>query len=633
MGIRLSASRCKESILRDVLCQTLWVAMTLACASAEWEGARHEDTAAAYARFLRAHPRSPHLREAAERLDFQRLRQAPSWEEVSAFRAHYPGSDLLAELVSVLEESEFARARREGTVEAYEGFLELFPAGGQASRARGNLEFLRAEGFGGRAAALAEFAVRNPASDYADSARRVVAVLAARPATRFERLELHVEIDPTTPSRERLLRMFTQRAAQAYAESGPLLVSGGSDADSDGSLAQLRIRHREEPGEILAARDGHSKKAVRATTEVVLTRSGGSRVLWRRFFTLHTEISPGRASGSVLLSPAAAAYWASFFVPMVSWSTDHAVQTRFELSRPVAATDLSATRAVFLFADGDFRVIDPIGAKPDEVLFEYRRPRDLSRFDGVRLFGKSVVLFGEDGLEVVSLDARGARRAHVLERGLVGSVSAVEHVGSKLLIAGSRGLAWLSTSSAAVEPVLGYPLRGLARAGDAFLISDGASVLTASLASLRDRRLLGELHLGRGFAPSRLRADGRRAIAIGEHGVACLDLSDPARLRVMSRLGRSVVGTVSDAVIVEGQALLVGDRGLQLLDPACERVTDSVDVSDAERLAAAGRHVLSAGGRSLALIDAGALLGDSLASPRAVPAAQAPHSGRRKTER
>ena len=159
--------------------------LAVACAGRDFDLARRQDTAAAYHRFLRDHPRSAQAEQASQRLELARIRANPRVEAYEEFAARWPQSPLLPELRAEVEEPAFSRARALGTAAAYRAFLADFGAGSQAARAQGNLAYLEAGGFGGRPAELAEFAAAHPQSDFAAEAARTASGLEARQRSAF----------------------------------------------------------------------------------------------------------------------------------------------------------------------------------------------------------------------------------------------------------------------------------------------------------------------------------------------------------------------------------------------------------------------------------------------------------------
>ena len=154
--------------------------IALSCAGRSFDAARAEDTAAAYHRYLREHPDSRYAEQARQRLEFVRIRSKPSVETYEAFAKRWPQSPLLAELRVLVGEPAFAQARARGTAQAYREFLEKFGESPHAQRALANAAYINARGFGGRPAALADFARRYAESDFAAEAARSAASLEAR---------------------------------------------------------------------------------------------------------------------------------------------------------------------------------------------------------------------------------------------------------------------------------------------------------------------------------------------------------------------------------------------------------------------------------------------------------------------
>ena len=76
------------------------------------------------------------------------------------------------------------------------------------------------------------------------------------------------------------------------------------------------------------------------------------------------------------------------------------------------------------------------------------------------------------------------------------------------------------------------------------------------------------------------------------------------------------IGEVRDALAVSGQVFLLGDRGLQVVDRAGERVAESLDVSARQHLAVGGRHLVLIGGRTLEVVDTTPFVASMPAAPR-----------------
>ena len=576
----------------------------LACAGTAWERARDEDTLAAYHRFLTDYQDSDHAAEARARQALVRLRSRPSAEGWDAFRAEFPDEALLAELRPSVAESVFARTRAIGTPEAYREFLEDFGDGEFGERARGNLEFLSAGGFPGRPDELAAFAERQPESDYAAEARRSAAAVDVRERSAIRTVGLVVEIAPGTPNPERLVRVFSERAAQRHAEAGIALVplAGESDPRAASLPVRLVIRHQEESIRADFSAERGTASGILATTRVRLTRAGVEAPIWDDAFEFRA-IGAVRGPDSVLFGPGAQGWWASFFVPVVSWQSSVAVRAKQSLGKPVASLAISGSRAIVLFTDGDLEMFDlgdpdrpaPIGA--------YRRKRDLSRWSGLHVSGERIVLFGPDGIEIVELREGRFVPSLALDRGKVGTIVAVESIGRELIAAGARGLVRIDPQMGQREVLFERPVYGLARSGEHLLFTDGASLFVSTQALLRERRLEAELRLGRGFGPAALHVDEGQLIVIAQRGVAVIDISQPGQPRLASRIDATEAGALRDAARIGGRLFLLGERGLQLADPQGSRVVDAACVAARLQVAPAGRHLVMIGEKSLQVVD------------------------------
>ncbi|HEY8152602.1 MAG TPA: hypothetical protein VII72_00580 [Myxococcota bacterium] len=588
----------------------------LACVGT-WERVRAEDTAAAYHRFLREHPDSDQAPEARARLALVRLRSKPTAEGYDSFRAEFPDESLLPELQAIAERSVFERARASGTAEAYRAFLADFGAGEYTERARGNAEFLEADGFGARPDELAAFAERNPTSDFAVEAKRSAETISVRSRSSFRSVGLRVEIAPGTPSPDRLIRVFTERATRRYAEAGLALVPLAGDRDPrEASLpVRLTIRHDEATERSDFATDHVSASGILATTRVTLTRKGEQAPFWSDEFHFR---APGAIAGeaSVLFGVGTQNYWASFFVPVATWDTSAAVRAARGLDKPVASVAVSEARAIVLFTDGDLEMFDVGDPQQPVPLGAYRHKRDLTRWSGLQVAGDRIALFGPDGIEVLALQAGRFAPVLALDRGTVGSIIAVESLGRDWVAAGNRGLVLIGEGKARPEPLLEREVRGLARIADRVLFTDGTSLFVSTVPLLRERRVESELRLGRGFGPGPLRVDGDRVIVIAQRGVAVADLSVPGAPRLESRVETAEAGEIRDAARIAGRLFLLGDRGLQLTDARGSRVVDSACVVARMRVAPAGRHLVMIGEKTLQVVDATPFLaGPGLAAP------------------
>jgi len=597
------------------------VLIAFGCVSSNrgWEEARRQDTPGAYHRFLRENPNSSRAEEARERLAFKRLRQKPTADGYEEFREQYPESPFLAEIQPIVEESVFGRARALATSDAYAEFLAEFPDGPNADRAAGNAEFIEKRGFGGNPADLAAFAARHPSSDFATEARRSAASADARRRSVFRRVGFIVEIAPGTPGAARLARSFAARASRHYARTALELVplSGAGDPRAAQVDALLTIRHREE---IVGAEIGVGRSAspgVLATTLVTLARKGDARPITSEEFSHKVAVSARKDDESILFGGSSRRYWDAFQFPVATWSTQIAARAPFPLPKPGIAVEAIDHRVVVLFEDGSFQVVDLSDPAAPQVISQYRHPKDLSKWNDLRIIDGRVVLFGENGLEMVDLASGAPRRILALDRAKVGGVVAVEKVDAGLLVAGSRGLILVKGGAAAPQPLIEKSVLGAAMWGDRVFFTDGDSLFVSSMPLLRKQKAEARLRLGTRFIPSRVRVSGATVVVTGERGVLLVDVSNPGQPRIHSRISSLAVGEISDALAVRGRLFLLSERGLHVSDASGTRFEDFVDVSARTRLGAAGRHLVMIGGGSLQVVDTTPFVAPrSLAAPR-----------------
>jgi hypothetical protein len=593
------------------LCSLLALALALAgCAGQSWDQVREQDTPAAYRRFLTEHPRSPHAAEAQERIAVLQLERDPTPEALERFQQEHPNSGATAQLTQRLEAREFEAARSEATAAAYDRFVASFPTGALADRARGNAAYLRANGFAGRPDALALFLQQHPASDYAPEAQRVVAAVAGRSARRPGVVGLRIEIASGVGDTNRLRNLFSTRAHELYAAAGVSLVDGTADTT-------LTICHDERAASAQDDDGRLSKSGVVAETTVSLQRQGEAEPIWSEVFRWSVQDVDRRAGSSALLAHAAAGYWERFFVPIATWPTQMAKRPAWNAGSRLVGVEAGVSRAIALSPDGSFRELDLSDPSAPHLIASYRRPAGVAQFSGVQRVGDRVVLFGEDGIEVVARKGGTYRLLFALDRGSVGAVSGVVEVDGKLLAAGTRGLVRIAPDGSGVERILERPLRGIARIGDSLLVVDDQWLYSGSASDPGPRGFAREAEVGRGLDVRGLRVGDGVAIVLGTHGIACFAVTGGGPVRALSRPRSNVVGSVSDAAILGGAVFLVGERGLQVFDPVRGRVIDGVDVKGRAAIAAGGGHLVAVGGDRLEVVDASPWIA------RAAPAAPA----------
>jgi len=566
-----STRRCFVGIVSALL------AVNCAPSIMSWEKALLEDTPTAYHRFLRENPKSPEAAKARERLAQARLAKTPTLEGYIEFRADYPDSPLPTEIRQQLEGKFFERARVEGTREAYAEYLADFPNGVFSERAKGNSQYLSENGFEGRPADLEAFAARYPSSDFTDEAKRSVASLDVRRNSVLRRIGLVIEIAPGTPGADRLQRSFSERAIRHYARRPLKLValSGEMDPLAGRVDAILTIRHSEKKVEANYSVAKATTPGVLATTHLTLQRRGGSSPIASEELHLKVPLSGFQNGKSILFGASSKRYWEDFYFPDSTWSTQVAARAPFVLPKTAVAVDAEAHRAVALFEDGGFLVVDVSDPANPWVAGRYARPRDLSTWSGLRIHGSRVAIFGDAGIEVVELAAGKPHRVLALDRGKVGGVVAVEPVGSQLLVAGSHGILLVKPGT---EPrmLVDKVVLGAAMRGNRLLFTDGASLYAASLQHLLKQKAEGRLHLGNSIRVNRVRIAGDSAVLFGEHSVLVVDVTNPRQMKIRSHINTRTFGDIHDAIAVGGRLFLLGTRGLQVADAGNSQIADSV---------------------------------------------------------
>lgn len=584
-----------------------WGAVSLGCAGGAWNSALREDSAAAYARFLRENPRSEFEDEAKARLAFVRARSKPTRHAFDAFQKKYPGHPLVDELKPYMQDVYFDQARALGTAPAYADFVDRFPSSTHSARVRGNIAYLEAAGFVGDSAGLRAFIDEHPASDYAAEAKRSLAALDATGRDGFRKVGLVVDVPASVPNADRLRRLFVERAVQIYGPSRIALVplSGKSDPMADEVGALLVISHRES--DVAPRYDGEASESIQsvlAETTLRLRSAGGTGAIWEDVLAFRVPRNELKADESALLHPRARSeYWQeTFFVPIASWDTRASRRESAAFEKVVVDVEVIGSRAIVLFGDGDFRLLDLSDPNQPVDLGHYARSRDLARFEGVKSVPQGIAVFGADGVELVQHAAKGLERAKVWGRDLVGSVVAVEPTRGGLLAASNRGLLWLSEDGRQ-KTLFPRPVLGLAQVNEKLVFTDGVSLFVTSFDVLRNGRVEAEMRLGRGFRPGAIRLNGTEAAILGDPGVAWVSLREPLQPRLVSRIERVEVGEVRDAAVVSERIYLVGPRGLQVSDASGEQIVNSVDVDARHRLGAFGRHVVVVGEDRVQVVD------------------------------
>lgn len=577
------------------------------CLGDPWRSVHKQHNLADYRRYVQEYPESRNRTKADENIAYLELERTPSLDGFARFQTDYPNTQLGDSLRDTLEPKAFDRARFAGTPAAYTEFMALYPRGPFAERALGNMVFLEADGFKGNPRSLADFASSHPSSDYAVEARKSSEALEVRLANHFDRVGLVVRISPETSEVARLVGAFTDRAKRQFKSAGQTLVSVPAlqtpAQQSKLPKARLVIEHKEVPTKAKLSKGDFSRPGMRATTRVSLYPEVGADPIWQRVFNLRLDRDKLFAGTSMLFNPSALPYWESFFVPVASWPNRATLRKTLSTTEKIVAVDSSGDRAAIMFGNGEFRLLELANSEEAFPLAKYNRPKDFTRWKGIKVLGKRVLIFGDDGIEMVGFSEAGPKKIGGQERQAVGSIVAAVPYGRELLLASSRGLLLTDSNGKNVRRLLRRPVKGLDRVGDSLVFTDGESVFVSNMKLLGEQRVLGQVELGYEFGPRRVVAFGQLAVVLGKGGAVVVDLKQPSAPKVVSKLAPKHVGKVGDAVTASGRLFLVGQRGLQLLDKSARNVVESIDIGPRERVARMGRFLVTIGDEGLQVID------------------------------
>ena len=576
--------------------------LSLGCTGMAWKKALRTDSAAGYYQYIRDHPKSDYVADAEQRIAFHKVLRRPDLTGYRRFQSEYPDSMLLPKLRVAIEELAFEAAMAAGTADAYRSFQKEFADGTNVRRAAGNAEYLAANGFGHRPAELQAFASRYPESDFAAEAQRSLQALETRSQTRFRRVGLEIKIRRGTPEAKRIAKAFSDRAAKIYRDSGLELVPARRGVE----LPEMRltIQHGEKLESATVKGGEMSRAGVVARTRVTLRRGAKGPVVWSRDFQIRV-LPHQRIAGASLLfaSEPSKLYWEDFFVPVATWESRAAVRSAVELGDKVVAVDADQSRAVILYGSGDFQLWGLSDPEAPVLLAEYDRASEIEHFHGVRIIDDRVVLFGQDGLEIVHFGAEGPKPAVTRSRGEVGSIAALEPVRDGLLLASSQGLLLTDRKGGNARRVMRRMILGMSAMGENLVLADGDTVFVSTVELLRQQKVIAKLRLGREFKPARVRVADEHAVVMGDTGVVILRIPRSGKPRVVAKLNRASSGEVRDALSMAGRIFLVGSRGVQLLDLDRQRVAEAVDVVPRQHVARSGRHLVLVGDDRLQVVD------------------------------
>jgi hypothetical protein len=578
------------------------------CAGQAWRSAVAEDTPAAYYRFMREYDDSKYSAQAVERLEFHKLKRNPTLKGFEGFRERYPDSDLIAELHPILEKPAFEAARAQGTVDAYRSFVDAFSNGSLVERAEGNAVYVAADGFGGDATLLGRFASDHPESDFAAEAERTAQATALRQGKPIGRVGLVLQIDASTPEIKRVHAALLDRIEGLAERVGLEIVQvPATTSPAHGGqypVARLEVTHRESAVESGMKAGGLARPSIVGVTQVVLREKAGGAIIAKRRFELRVVDKEHVPGTSVLFSEAAPRYWDEFFIPAARWRNDKTIRPPIELGAPVVDVDAVGDRAIVLFENGSFEVLGLADPTQPVQLASYRRGEDYKRWSGVQLLGSRVAIYGEEGLELVRFGSTGPVAEATWDRGQIGRVLAIAMVDENLVIVGAKGMQVLDPATGKIRRVMRRVIQGLDAAGDVLVFADGETVYVSSLALLAENRVIAQMKLGRSFGPNNVRVHDRAAIVTGPGGALVIDLRRPEAPKALAKFSTREVGEIVDATRVRGRSFLIGARGVLLLNRELSRVEETIDISESNRVAVMGRHLVLANPTGVQVVDA-----------------------------
>ncbi len=364
----------------------------------------------------------------------------------------------------------------------------------------------------------------------------------------------------------------------------------------------LEVSHREE-AVTGAAAGGLARPAVLGVTRLVLRDQKSGSVIAERSFEIRVDDKAHVTGTSVLFSAAAARYWEQFFVPFARWNNDRTIRPPLELGSPVVDVEGVGNRTVVLYEDGDVDLFDFADPQKPVKLAGYERGEDYKKWTGVRVIGERIAIFGEEGLELVRFEHGRPMRERSWSRGEIGRVLGLAAVGHEFVIVGAKGMQVIDLETGTIRRAMRRVLQGIGAAGKALIFADGESIYVSNLELLVDERVIAQLKLGKTFGPTHVRVIDRTAIVTGPGGALVIDVAVAERPRVVGKLFSREIGEVFDATRIDGRIYLVGQRGLQVLTRRLDAVEETVDVGARTRVSAMGRHLVTADGAGLQVVD------------------------------
>lgn len=594
------------------------------CADSSWEAARSADSLASYHRFLRVHPGSPSAARAKERIAYLSVVAHPTIEAYQAFEADHPSSDLLSDLKPLVEALYFENARDANSEQAYRNFLERFPNGSLTDRARGDLAYVEDFGVGASVEALRSFVARYPESDFVSDADHTLSLSNLRQKTAIRELAVRVHVAAGVKSPRRVRRGFASIVAKAYRKLGVSveLLEPGSELPNE-AKAWMQIDYQEAPAE--GTFGGHT---MIVQCRVRLLHRDVDEPIWDRSFEAPAEHLAvlGTTKDPTIFGSSRYPFWDTFFVPVSTWATSLARVDQREYSEPVVAVDVRGDRAAVLLTSGGFEYLDVSSVVEPRLIGRYRRHNDLTHWTGVRVLPKDrVVLFGQGGIEVVTVSRTRVTRLAVRGASEIGSIRDASFYGDgTLLLAGSEGVWALRLNDSAWQPhrLIEADYVGVAVEGSEVYLLGSDHLDVATPAQLMQHITGTTVALGDHFAATRLRRSSGELYVFGARSIVRFDLQTPASPIPVLKVEAEDLGRVSDLVADAHHLYLIGERGLQILDRSGKFVKDRIQLQADRNAVPRGRFLFLAGGHQLQILDLSPYReGEVAASQPASPAA------------
>ena len=185
-------------------------------------------------------------------------------------------------------------------------------------------------------------------------------------------------------------------------------------------------------------------------------------------------------------------------------------------------------------------------------LAEYSRSKDFTHWHGVKILGEKILIYGEDGIEIVGISKLRLKSVGALNRQSIGSIAAVVPHCDEILLASGRGLLLTDQNAKSAKRLLRRPIKGLDSVNKSLGFPDGASVYISSMALLAEQGFLEKIDLGYEFGPTRVIGFDDGAIVLGKADAVIIDLANPSKPKIVSRLERKEIGKIEDAVAANG---------------------------------------------------------------------------------